>query len=461
MPASSAPPAEHDAVSPEWLLARIDGHGAHQLRAGIEALIASGDLAGGARLPTIRELARSASLSVGTVLTVWNQLRDLQLIETRRRGGTVVRRHAGLPSVAIDGDWSSIDFQLGAPDLRLQPDLSAALLDSLTERNLNVFGREYMTQRLHAAVAPSWPFAAEAWTTAGGGTEALLLATAGAARPGQRIAVDQPLSPGFMDTLRDLRLEPIAVHGDAHGPAPAELAAAARAGAVAFVFQPGAPFADGYAVTPARVAELAAVLDTPDAAGMVVVEDDSIGPLAAHEPPTLGRTHADRVIRVRSYCKAFGIDVRTSVIGGAARLVDAAIAQRSHGVGSNSRILQNALAYLTHDPVALARVADARDRYARRRGLLMAALERRGVVAHHGADAIVVWAEVADETDALVALAARGVLAGAGSRSFVDRPEQDLIRISPLQLPDDDPGVFDRLAAVIAAAAGGRREFFD
>jgi DNA-binding transcriptional MocR family regulator len=455
--------AGRDVVTPGWIIDRIPGRSSHEIGAGLHELITSGRLAPGDQLPTIRDLSKAADVSIGTILTAWNYLRDLDLIETRRRGGTTIKlrplvRPAAPTSVA---DWSAIDVHSGAPDISLQPDLSKALLDSLTAHDLNVFGREYMSERLHDAVASEWPFPAEAWATAGGGTEALLLATAAAARPGSTAAVDEPVSPGFLDTLRDLEITPISVPSDVHGPRPDALADALEQGATAFVFQPGAPFADLQSVSPARIRELAEVLQRPEFTSVSVVEDDSIGPLAAHEPPTLGELLPGRVIRVRSYCKAYGIDVRTSVLGGSAELVQKTIALRSHGVGSNSRILQNALAYLITDEKTSEQVADARERYLRRRALLTAALIRNGLTVHSGSDSIVVWVEVANESDALIALASQGVLAGAGSKSFVSTPANDLIRLSPLQLDDEDPTTFDRLATLVAAAArGGRREFF-
>jgi DNA-binding transcriptional MocR family regulator len=451
-------------VTSEWILDRISGRGSHEIGAGLELLITSGELAPGDQLPTIRDLSKTADVSVGTMLTAWNYLRDLDLIETRRRGGTTIKLHRpSRPAAApTSSDWSAIDLQSGAPDISLQPDLSRALLDSLTAHDLNVFGREYMSNRLRTAVVSAWPFPAQAWATAGGGTEALLLATAAAAPPGSIVAVDEPVSPGFLDTLRDLEITPISVPSDADGPRPDALASALEQGASAFVFQPGAPFADFYAVSAARIVELAQILNRSENQTVAVVEDDSIGPLAAREPLTLGELLPGRVIRVRSYCKAYGIDVRTSVLGGSAELVQKTIDLRSHGVGSNSRILQNALAFLINDDKANIQVAEARDHYSLRLALLITELESRGLTVHHGPNSIVVWVEVADETDALISLASQGVLAGAGSKSFVSAPNRDLIRLSPLQLDEENAAAFDRLAGLVATAArGGRREFFD
>ncbi|MFB2585485.1 aminotransferase class I/II-fold pyridoxal phosphate-dependent enzyme [Herbiconiux liukaitaii] len=433
----------------------------------IAELIEAGELEAGVRLPTVRAFAKAAEASIGTVLATWNVLRERGLIETNRRGGTVVGHDAGgtvattpPPSPTPFPGWAALDLAQSAPDIALQPELGEALLASLDAKELNIFGREHMTAPLRAAVEPTWPFAAEAWTTAGGGTEALLLATAAAAPPGSLVAVDEPLSPGFLDTLRDLELTPIGVAADDDGPLPAALEQAIIAGAAAFVFQPGAPFAERHGVSGQRAEELAAVLDAADRR-VWVIEDDSIGPLAAAEPPSLGARLPHRVIRIRSYCKAYGIDVRTSVIAGAAELVDQSNRLRSFGVGSNSRILQNTLAHLVGSEAARGSVERARAAYSARRGALLEALDAAGAPGRSGPGSLVVWVPVRDETDAVLALARLGIYVGQGSKAFITPQPQAAIRISVTQLPDDARRIRELADAVAEAARGGAREYFD
>lgn len=230
---------ESQIVDPEWLVERISGRAA-DLADAVGKLIRSGELRPGDRLPTVRELARSADFSVGAIVNAWGRLQEQGFVQTRRRGGTVVLPPRDtVPERGIP-DWRGVDLAQNAPDLALQPSLSEALLSSLDAETLNVFGRELMTERLRDAVAQSWPFEPEAWATAGGGTEALLLAVEAAAPPGTIVAVDEPLGPGVLDTLRDLGLEAIGVAADCHGPRPDALEAALIAGATAFVFSPGA-----------------------------------------------------------------------------------------------------------------------------------------------------------------------------------------------------------------------------
>lgn len=442
--------------SAAWLAERVSGRSAVDIGTSIERLIREGELSDGAQLPTIRGLARELDVSVGTILIAWGRLRDLGLVDTHRRGGTIVRSAAKRPSTFRG--WHDLDFTGVAPDISLQPDLSRAVLDSLSVSDLNVYGRDYMTERLRGVVEKEWPFAAEAWTTAGGGTEALLLAIAAAAPPGSVVAVDEPVSPGLLDTLRDLQLTPVAVSSDDEGPSVDSFAEALLRSPSAFVFQPGSAFGARPAASARRIQQLAELIRA-HSEPIAIVEDDAIGPLAEQTALSLGGELPGQVIRVRAYCKAYGIDVRTSVIGGSRELVERSIQLRSHGVGSNSRILQNTLAYLIRSEAADADVALARETYARRKNQLVAALESRGVVVHSGPESIVLWIEVADETEAMLRLASRGISVGSGSRSFVTPQAQPVIRVSPMQLPDAQELV-DQLADILASATTPGREFF-
>jgi DNA-binding transcriptional regulator YhcF (GntR family) len=66
-----------------------------QLRAGVLAAIAGGDLAAGERLPTVRALAAGLDVAPGTVARAYRELEAVGAIETRGRHGTYV---------SLDGD---------------------------------------------------------------------------------------------------------------------------------------------------------------------------------------------------------------------------------------------------------------------------------------------------------------------------------------------------------------------
>lgn len=65
-----------------------------QLAEQIRAQCLSGTLGPGARLPSVRELARELAVNVNTVFRVYEQLAAEQLIELRHGDGTFVRERA-------------------------------------------------------------------------------------------------------------------------------------------------------------------------------------------------------------------------------------------------------------------------------------------------------------------------------------------------------------------------------
>jgi GntR family transcriptional regulator len=67
-----------------------------QLAEQIRAQCLSGSLGPGARLPSVRELARELAVNVNTVFRVYEQLAAEQLIELRHGDGTFVRERAAV-----------------------------------------------------------------------------------------------------------------------------------------------------------------------------------------------------------------------------------------------------------------------------------------------------------------------------------------------------------------------------
>lgn len=61
-----------------------------QIRSQISALIATGDLPAGSRLPTVRSLAADLGLAGGTIARAYKELEAAGLIQSRRRAGTIV-----------------------------------------------------------------------------------------------------------------------------------------------------------------------------------------------------------------------------------------------------------------------------------------------------------------------------------------------------------------------------------
>ncbi|WP_106813702.1 GntR family transcriptional regulator [Microbacterium timonense] len=97
-----------------------------QLRAGFVAAVGSGELAPGARLPTVRRLAEDLGIAPGTVARAYRELEASGIIETRGRNGTFV---------AFDADPARQQLQRAAAafaaqvrELRLDADEALAVV---------------------------------------------------------------------------------------------------------------------------------------------------------------------------------------------------------------------------------------------------------------------------------------------------------------------------------------------
>lgn len=157
-----------------------------------------------------------------------------------------------------------------------------------------------------------------------------------------------------------------------------------------------------------------------------------------------------RTALVRSYSKSYGPDLRIAVVGGPAEVVERARVLRTFGTGWTSRILQDALAHLLTDDATTDRVRSAAHRYDQRRRALADRLAGHGVPTANR-DGLMLWVPVADETSALVTLAARGVTVSPGSRFCVSYAHPH-VRVATSRLTDE-PTALDETAALIALAA--------
>jgi DNA-binding transcriptional MocR family regulator len=420
----------------------------------IAARVAAGDLPAGTQLPTIREFAASTGLGTSSVAKVWTSLVERGLVQTRRRGGTVVRPpavtwpRAAEPRV-FDG-WAGVDLNTAHPGPDQLPDLHAALHRSLLEPETNSLQREPITELLRRACEADWPFAAQDWAAVGGAAEAMLLTTEAATEPKGLVALEQPTTSGTIGNFRTLGYRILGVDADEHGPVPGSLADALRQGARTFVYQPAGTFTVHSMLTPQRLTELADVLsEYPDA---WVLEEDILGPLNGAPPLSLGDVLPGRVVRLTSYCRAFGLDLRTTVLGGSRELIERVRRLRSHGILAQSRILQNAMAHLLLDADARAFVAAAAAGFAAKAEALTGALRRLDVAAATPPGGLVVWVPAENEDETLAELASRGVVLAPSSRTFVTPPDPALIRVATPQLPED-PALVSELARMLTATS--------
>lgn len=435
-----------------WLVAHCGIRTVKGINDTISAMIRKGELVAGARFPTIRALADGLSVSPNTIALAWKGLRQDGMIYTSRRGGTFVSQPFEHKTQRISSsiDWTDIDLASGSPDPKLQPQLEEALLSGLRVRSLHSERRDHIIEPLAAAVAETWPFACEKWTTAAGGTEGNLLAVLAAAQPKGLVAVEQPTSPGLVRTLKTLGLTAIGTPWDSEGPMIASLEEALMRTPAAFIYQPRSHTPLGLTVSAARMAEMAALFERYPQTW--IVEDDGLGPLSNSPPISLGRFLPNRTLLVRTYCKAFGADLKVCILGGAAELIDRVREHRSYGTTVTSRILQGAVAHLLIKPKFRQFMDRARLQYARRRQMTAQSLRRRGFDLPDG-DGVVLWLPVNDEGGAISRLASRGVVLAPGSLCYIDRPAKAHLRLATSRMPEHQRSV-DELADLILASVG-------
>src|SRR6185503_20179086 len=68
----------------------VDDRSARGIAAAVSRLVNTGALPAGARLPTVRDVARELGISPTTVSEAWRSLANAGAIETRGRSGTFV-----------------------------------------------------------------------------------------------------------------------------------------------------------------------------------------------------------------------------------------------------------------------------------------------------------------------------------------------------------------------------------
>ncbi len=435
----------------DWLAERLKDRTARGIAVETSALIRSGALPIGVRLPTVRDLAFKLGVSPATVSDAWSELRRQKMIGGRGRtgtyvfGNTVAPRPARMGSVGHFGQ-GVLDLTMAVPDRSLLPPLDRALSHGARADNLNSYERTPILTELRAAVERRWPYEPEMFLATNGGYNAVYSALHALVMPGSSIAIEDPTAMRILDILEDLGAEILPVECDAQGPIPASLAKALLKRPTAFIYQPRTHSVTGRNITTQRLTELATALQESDC---YIVEDDGVGDISPLPPVSLGNLFPKRVIHILSFSKSLGPDLRLAVLSSSIAVVKQIQSYRSFSSGWTSRLLQATTAWLLDDEASTRMVSQARRIYAERRTALADALHGRGIDLPAG-DGLCVWIPVESEQFALVTLAARGIAVLPGTKCSV-RPTHH-IRVATSILTDRYDFVADSVAL---AALGG------
>lgn len=414
----------------------ITGRSARDIAAAVERAAASGALAPGDPLPSVRALAGTRGVSPTTVAAAYADLKRRGVVVTRPRSGVHIADRAPIGAAAPPAvPEGARDVAAGNPDPALLPDVASALRRLDPEPRL--YGAEPVDERLRSVAARA--LRADGIDPAhlcvvSGALDGIERALAAHLVQGDAVAVEDPGFPAVFDVVRALGLRTIPIEGDA-------IPEAARA----VVLTPRGQNPTGAVLDRRRERALRATLGP----GVLLIEDDHLGPVAGAPLRTLTGSH-DTWVHVRSTSKWLGPDLRVAVLAGDATTVDRVAGRQSVGPGWVSTLLQRAAAALWEDEDAEALAEQAATVYSGRRRALLEALGEQGIAAT-GDSGLNVWVPVADEASAASGLLAAGWAVTPGARFRLQSPPA--VRITTARLrPEDARRLAADLAAVLAPA---------
>jgi DNA-binding transcriptional MocR family regulator len=428
---------------------RIKARSARELVRGVEHAVASGELAPGEQLPSVRRLALETALSPATVSTAMAELRRRGVVLGEPRRATRIAPAPPISSarMLIPVPAGARDLASGNPDPALLPGLQRALRQVSADPGL--YGEppalagllDMARRRLRSDL-----IAGASLCVVSGALDGIERVVQAHLRPGDAVAVESPGWDALFDLLRAYGLELCPVALDEQGMRPQELQAALDGGARAAIITPRGQNPTGAALDAKRARALRAVLaQSPQT---LVIEDDHLGPL--HQGPRhTALTAGGRWAMTCSVAKAFGPDLRLAILTGDELTVARVQGRQRCGPGWVSHILQQLVLSLWSDPAVQSRVRRAAGTYARRRQRLVACLARRGLQAS-GRSGLNVWVAVREEAATVGALLQRGWVVAPGSPYRLGgAPPSIRVTISTLREPEAE-----RFAADLAEITG-------
>jgi DNA-binding transcriptional MocR family regulator len=437
-------------------LSELSDRSPRGIAAALAREITEGALGPGDRLPTVREVAAELGVSPATVSEAWQALRRAGLVTSRGRAGSFVREvtRGDLPPRVrglVGGQAeAALDLSRGTPAPLLLPSLEPALQRARLSASTSVYQDDPVLPELRSLLIASWPAPVEALTVVDGAQDGVARALEQVVRLGDRVVVESPGFPPFLDLLDVLGAEPVPVLLDGAGVRPESLRRALARRPAAMVLQPRAQNPTGVSMSAERAAALAEVLAGAERQ-VWVVEDDHSWSISTSPDVSLAAYLPERVVHVRGFSKSHGPELRVAAVGGPAVLLDRLVARRMLGPGWTSRMLQMLLVDLLTAARSIEEVAEARRQYFARQSAIVAALASYGV-GLAVPDGINLWLPVADERSALVQLATAGIRA-AGGAPFVAPGTEEIVgphvRVTTGRVDGDRvPAVAAALAAV-------------
>ena len=388
------------------------------------------------QLPTIRELASALGVSPVTVTAAYRLLRTRGLAVGQRRRGTRLRAPSSqLPAIRslpiVDG---VVDLTTGNPDPDLLPSIDAALRG--LKAGTHLYGDPAELRALISFATTEFEadgIPASAVTITSGALDAVERVLREHTRPGDRVLVEDPTLPGFIDLIASLDLIPQPCAMDEEGLLPDAFDRALTTQVKAAIVTPRAQNPTGSAMSATRASDLSHLLRRRSQ--VALIEVDPVGPVSGASAVTLTGPPPERWVAVKSTSKFLGPDLRVAVMAGDPLTIARVERRQALGVRWVSHLLQRLTLALWSDPSSGRRLARAADLYAQRRSTLIDALASHDIAAQ-GRSGLNVWIPVREETATVQALAERGWGVAAGERFRMRSAPAIRVTTSTL-LPDD------------------------
>lgn len=423
---------------------------AREIADAVASAVRSGELQPGAALPSIRSLAATSGVSPATVSSAFAILRRRNVITTAQRRRARVTSKPALPVTrSMPLPPGTTDVSSASPDPALLPDLGRLLSDDPWRPT--AYSTDIWDPALHQTM--NEVLLADGvdgeLTPTNGSLDAVERILSVITRPGDAVAVEDPLWSSMLSLVRVLGLETVPVAIDDRGMKPEALDSALRTRKCsAVILTPRAQNPYGSAMDADRSAELREVLDKDPS--LFIIEDDHAS-LVAGAPMETVTTGRERWSITRSVNKALGPDLRLAVTASDIRTAEQVQGRFMVGPGWVSHFLQRLVARALSDDAVAAQMRQAEDEYTARRTRLIDQLGAHGIEAH-GRSGMNVLIPVDDEA----AISSHLLVAGWSVRSGAPfRLESSpFLRVSVSQMPFED---LERFAGAVAEIIGSSR----
>ncbi|HEU6456190.1 MAG TPA: PLP-dependent aminotransferase family protein [Roseateles sp.] len=446
----------------------------------LAGLIQSGQLPGGSRLPSIRKLAATLSVSSATVVAAYDRLTARGLIASRAASGFFVEARSErlntphvLPSRRdnIDGIWlmrRMLDARPGMlpagngfmPEAWLEDTISARLLARIARHGRRSYTtpgsaegyaplRQQLALKCNQAGIPAHP---EQILTTFGVTQAFDIILRTLLSPGDTVAVEEPCYFGLTAQLQAYGIRMIPIPRGHDGPDLAVLEEAC------LHFRPRLFFTQTLMHNPTgtntEVGVAARLVQLAERHNLLLVEDDVHGDFHPQANPVrlAQLDKLQRVIFVSSFSKTLSPNIRVGYIAAPVALYEAFLEHKLLSVLTSSELDE----LLVHEVLAEGNyrkhVERVRQRLARQWPGLVRGLQASGLTVVGGEQAgVFAWCRLPEEIDEEVLLrdAAENGIQLAPGRVFHLNPAPPHLRFSTATA--NDARLFDYLKTRLAS----------